>query len=232
MSKAANVLSVQTLKDFRLAMITFAEDARNSLSGVDMELRRMRDWLERDQLGYWQAQIKKRQEALMQARADLHKRQLSQQGSEAVSDAEQKEALRDATRRLRDAEEKLQQIKRLIPFLHHAIDEYHSHSQPLGDHLSGGFEKSLFALQKMVGALEAYLALAAPTAPRMDSFTETGASATSTGASGSADSASVTSTADTPSAEKTNGTSTAANPAGTADTAAPAGEPVVSGKTS
>ena len=41
MSKSANVLSVQTLKDFKLAMITFAEDARNSLSGVDMELRRI-----------------------------------------------------------------------------------------------------------------------------------------------------------------------------------------------
>ena len=64
MSKSANVLSVQTLKDFKLAMINFAEEARNSLSGVDMELRRMRDWLERDQLGYWQSQIKKRQEEL------------------------------------------------------------------------------------------------------------------------------------------------------------------------
>ena len=31
MSKSANVLSVQTLKDFKLAMINFAEDARNSL---------------------------------------------------------------------------------------------------------------------------------------------------------------------------------------------------------
>ena len=81
-------------------MINFAEEARNSLSGVDMELRRMRDWLERDQLGYWQSQIKKRQEDLMQARADLHRRKLSQQGSDAVSDADQKEALREAQKRL------------------------------------------------------------------------------------------------------------------------------------
>ena len=60
MSRSANVLSVQTLKDFKNAMINFAEDARNALGGVDMELRKMRDWLERDQLGYWQAQVKKR----------------------------------------------------------------------------------------------------------------------------------------------------------------------------
>ena len=154
-----------------------------------MELRRMRDWLERDQLGYWQSQIKKRQEDLMQARADLHKRKISQQGSDAVSDAEQKEALREATRRLRVAEEKLAMVKRLIPLLHHAIDEYHSHSQPLGDHLSGGFEKSLFTLEKMIGSLEAYLALAAPTAPRLDSLQETGPSATSSGSSSAGESA-------------------------------------------
>ena len=42
------------------------------------------------------------QEDLMQARADLHKRKISQQGSDAVSDAEQKEALREATRNAED----------------------------------------------------------------------------------------------------------------------------------
>src|SRR6516162_5589376 len=104
MSKSANVLSVDALKDFKVQMCNFAEEARNSLSGVDMELRRVRDWLERDQLGYWQAQVKRRQEEVMQARADLHKRKISQQGSEAVSDAEQKEALREAQHRLRVAE--------------------------------------------------------------------------------------------------------------------------------
>ena len=232
MSKSANVLSVQTLKDFKIAMCNFAEDARNSLSGVDMELRRMRDWLERDQLGYWQSQIKKRQEDLMQARADLHKRKISQQGSDAVSDAEQKEALRDATRRLRVAEEQLAKVKRLVPVLHHAIDEYHSHSQPLGDHLSGGFEKSLFTLEKMIGSLEAYLALSAPTAPSLGSLQETGPSAASSGSSSAGESTSVTSSADTPPATNGGGNNAAANPPGTAETVALAGEPVVSGRTS
>ena len=83
-------------------------------------------------------------------------------------------------------------VKRLIPLLHHAIDEYHSHSQPLGDHLAGGFEKSLFTLEKMIGSLEAYLALAAPTAPRLDSLQETGAAATSTGSSSAGGSATAT----------------------------------------
>jgi hypothetical protein len=229
MSKSANVLSIQTLKDFKVAMINFSEDARNSLSGCDMELRRMRDWLERDQLGYWQAQIKKREEQLMQARADLHKRKISQQGSDAVSDAEQKENLREAQKRLKVAEEKYASIKRLIPFLHHAIDEYHSHSQPLGDHLAGGFEKSLFTLVKMIGSLEAYLALQAPTAPSMPSAAETtGASSASSSASSAAGSAST----ESQSTNVNNGEAAVPPTTGTAETAAPAGEPVVSGRAS
>jgi hypothetical protein len=234
MSKSANVLSVDTLRDFKVQMINFAEDARNSLSGVDMELRRMRDWLERDQLGYWTAQIKKRQEDLMQARSDLHRRKLSQSGSDTVSDADQKEALRDATRRLHKAEEKVAAIKKLIPFLHHAIDEYHSHSQQLGDHLAGGFEKSLAVLDKMTSALDAYAALRAPTAPKFDSAQETGAaSATAAGSS------TTTTAADEPPAEtkaetKTAGEATPKAPNGPAEPAATptAGEPAVSGRVS
>jgi hypothetical protein len=232
MSKSANVLSVDTLRDFKVQMVNFAEDARNSLSGVDMELRRMRDWLERDQLGYWTAQIKKRQEDLMQARSDLHRRKLSQSGSDAVSDADQKEALREATRRLHAAEEKVAAIKRLIPFLHHAIDEYHSHSQPLGDHLAGGFEKSLAVIEKMTRALDAYAALKAPTAPKLDSVEETGPTSAAASADGSA---STTTTApEAPAEAKTEGEATPQKPNGSAETAAPApaGEPAASGRVS
>jgi hypothetical protein len=220
MAQSANVLSVQALKDFKAVMATFSEEARNSLGGVDMELRRMRDWLERDQLGYWQAQIKKRQEQLMQARADLHRRQLSQQGQESVSDADQKEALREAQKRLRAAEEKLALIKKLIPQLHHAIDEYHSHSQPLGDHLGGGFEKSMVSIEKMILALESYLALKAPTAPVFETAVESGPTA-----AGSATTTSAATTTDT--AATGDETKTEPTIAGPADAA-----PVAAGRTS
>ncbi len=222
MSRSANVLSIQTLKDFKIAMINYAEDARSALSGVDMDLRRTRDWLERDQLGFWQSQVKKRSEDLMQARADLHKRKISQQGSDTVSDAEQKEALREAQRKLRLAEDKVVLIKRLIPFLHHAIDEYHSHSQPLGDHLSGGFERSVATLERMVLSLEAYLAMSAPSAPRLDTA----------GVGGSAGPTSTTSGSTTAESIAENGTESTAAPAAVAEDLSPAGEPLTTGKAS
>jgi hypothetical protein len=168
MAQSAKVLSVQALKDFRISMINFVEESRNALSGVDMELKRMRDWLERDQLGYWQMQVKRRHEAMMMARTELHRRKISQQGSDAVSDTEQKEALREAQRKLHKAEEQVVIVKKLIPIFHHAMAEYISHATPLADHLSGGIDKSLNSLEKMVGALESYLATAPPSTPRLD----------------------------------------------------------------
>ena len=170
MAQSAKVLSIQALKDFRVALITFTEEARNALGGVDMELKRMRDWLERDQLSYWQMQVKRRHEAMMMARTELYRRRISQQGSDAISDTEQKEALKEAQRRLRIAEEKVAIVKKLIPIFHHAMAEYISHATPLADHLSGGIDKSLGSLAKMIDSLEAYLALNAPAAPRVEAM--------------------------------------------------------------
>jgi len=159
----ANVRSVDALKDFKNALIAYAEEARNALNGVDMDVRRTRDWLERDQFMYWQMQVKKRNEQVSQARADLFKRQISQSGSGSVSDTDQKEALRLAIQRLRQAEEKLAKVKRWGPVLQHAIAEYNAKSRPLGDRISGDLVNSLALLDRMVASLDAYMAIKAPT---------------------------------------------------------------------
>ena len=166
MSLSANVRSVDALKDVKLALIAYAEDSRAALTSVDMEVRRMRDWLEREQLTYWKSQIKRREEEVNMARSDLHRRRLSAGNSDAISDTEQKEALRLAQRRLVEAEEKVAVIKRWIPVFEHACAEYRAHSQPLGDHLAGSFENTLVALDRMVASLESYLALSAPVTQR------------------------------------------------------------------
>ncbi len=165
MSQSANVRSVQAIHDFRIALTNFSEEARTALSSAEMEVRRTRDWLTRDQLTFWQAQIKKRNELLSMARTELHRRRLSQQGSDAISDTEQKEAVRIAQKKLEAAEQRVALIKKWIPVLEHAISEYHASSQPLGDKLTGSLVNSLTLLDRLVGTLESYLATAPPLAP-------------------------------------------------------------------
>src|SRR3954469_14015664 len=166
MSQGANVRSVDAIKDFKITLINFAEEARIALGSAEMEIRQVRNWLTRDQLSYWQSQVKRCMERVSMARTELHRRQLSQANSDAVSDTDQKEALREAQRRLHEAEEKVQKIKRWIPMFEHAISEYNSQSQPLGDRLAGSFVASLNVLDRMIAALDSYLAMAPPaTAP-------------------------------------------------------------------
>jgi len=112
--------------------------------------------------------VKRRTQEVAMARTELHRRRLSQANSDAISDTEQKEALKLAQRRLAEAEEKVVRVKKWIPVLEQEISEYHAHSQPLGDRLTGSFENSLAALDRMVSALESYLALTAPSAPRFN----------------------------------------------------------------
>lgn len=161
----ANVRSVDAIRDFKNAVVTYAEEAHTALTGVEMEIRQTRNWLERDQLSFWKAQVKRGQEAVAEARTELHRRKLSQGNSDAVSDAEQKENLRNAQRRLHEAEEMVERVKKWIPILEHAIAEYHSQSQPLGDHLAGRLVNSLALLDRMIISVEQYLATEAPSAP-------------------------------------------------------------------
>ena len=165
MSQSANVRSTETIREFRIALTTFAEEGRNALGSVEMELRRMRDWLQRDQLGYWQMQVKRSHEQLSTARTELHRRRLSQSNSDAISDSEQKEAVRAAQRRLEAAEDKVKRVKGWIPVLEHAVAEYHSSSMPLGDRLTGSLVNSLALLDRLLASLDAYLTLAPPSTP-------------------------------------------------------------------
>lgn len=161
----ANVRSVEAIKEFELALMNFAEDGRVALGAMEMEIRQLRNWLQRDQYSYWMGQVKRSKEAIAEALSDLHRRQLSQANSDAVSDSDQKEAVRVAKRRLAEAEDKVDRIKRWGPVLEHALSEYHSQSQPLGDKLSGGLVGTLAMLERMIVALEEYQAIQAPSAP-------------------------------------------------------------------
>jgi len=161
MAEIVNVRSIAALGHFRTEFCNFAEDARNALNSVEMEVRRTRDWLRQQQV-HWIGQVKRGNERVTQARSDLHRKRVSQSGSGTVTDSDQKEALRVAQRQLREAEEKVLIVKKWIPILDKAIEEYHGLSQPLGDRLQGDVQHALSLLDRFVTTLEAYVALAPP----------------------------------------------------------------------
>ena len=157
MSETARVKSVDALREFREALLTFIDDARNALTSVDMENRRITDWVNNTQKFYWINEVKRRREKANEIRGELHRRKLSGGG-----ETEAKEAVRIANARLREAEEKVEIVRKAAPVLQHAIDEYLGQARPLGDMLTGDLEKALAKLENMATALERYLATSLP----------------------------------------------------------------------
>ncbi|MDG3003031.1 hypothetical protein [Paludisphaera mucosa] len=162
MSSQAEVHSVEALRDFRVALALYGEDALAALGAADAELRRTVQWLQQDRPFYWQEQIKRRRERVASARADLFKLKLQKTPEHHPSLSEPKERLRQAEASLQDAERRLTLVRKWQPALQQAAMEYHGSVQRLKDLAASDVPRAIGLLTRIVEALEAYLDVTAP----------------------------------------------------------------------
>ncbi len=162
MALPVDVKSIDILKDFRAHLCHFGEDAKHALAAVEMEINRMVDWLTNDRRLYWQAEIRRRHDDLLQAKTELHRKRTSQMFGHDASLSEPRELLRIAKLRLEEAEQKLEKVKKWGPQLQQAILEYQSQARPLSDMIDGDLAHSLTLLDNMITALEEYTTSAPP----------------------------------------------------------------------
>jgi hypothetical protein len=162
MSLPVDVQSLETLQEVHAALVEFGEDARQALGAMDMDIRRLVDWLEHDQRAYWQSQIKLRNQDLTDARSGLHRKKLSQMFGHEASTSEQRDLVREAKTRLEDAEERLERLRRWLPQFERAVAEYRGIANQLAEATGPGIEKSLALLSRMITAIDEYTRLAPP----------------------------------------------------------------------
>ena len=161
---SANVNSIQAIDDMKAALAVFVDQANGSLEEVDLEVRRVLDWVLNEQPPYWQQQIRQCEERVTQAKVDLQRCRMFRVTDDHRPDcAEQKAALRKAEMRLEEAHEKLKRVRewgRQLPTL---IDEYRAQSQQLGSYLVDDLSRGTAALDRMSQALERYVSVAPAT---------------------------------------------------------------------
>jgi hypothetical protein len=161
-SSQANVRSIEPLMDLKAALAVYAEEATGALGASEMELRRVTRWLCDEQGLYWQGQIKKRRELVAMARAELSRKKLGRMHGHSTSHSEQQEAVEKAEKRLAEAEFRLQKVKKWIPVLQQASMEYHATTRRLQGLIGGDVPRSLALLERVMNAIESYLAVTAP----------------------------------------------------------------------
>jgi hypothetical protein len=162
MGEHAAVHSIDGLKDFRVALALFSEEALAALGAVNMEVRRTVQWVTYDRRAYWQEQIKRRREMVSQAQAEVFRRKLAKTADNAPAMSEQKELLRKAEASLRDAEHRMGLVKKWEPLLQQAVLEYHASTRRISNLASGDVPRAIALLERLIDALEAYVREAPP----------------------------------------------------------------------
>ncbi len=160
-SEFARVTSIEALKDFRADLCTFGQRAADGLSAVQMAAQRLLDWIE-EQEKSWQREVRRWEEAVNQARAELARRKIIRIGDRAPDCTEQEDILRAALHRLDESEEKLRKTRRWLPSFRRALDEYQGPARQLAGFLEGEQPRALALLQQKIDALEAYARPGAP----------------------------------------------------------------------
>jgi hypothetical protein len=109
--------------------------------------------------------VRRWEEAVNQARAELARRKMIRIGDRVPDCTEQEDILRAALHRLDEAEDKLARMRRCQPAFRRAVDEYLGPARQLAGFLEGEQPRALALLQQKIDALEAYAQLTAPPPP-------------------------------------------------------------------
>ena len=162
---AADVRSIDALRDWYAALQGYGEMLAEALAGVEMELRRAREWIE-EQRQRWQQAVRDCEEEVTRAKAELSQRKLPRWDGRDPDCTVQEKNLRRAKARLDHAEEQVEKCRYWMNKMPQVVDEvYNGKARRLSNFLEEDLAKGLAVLSRRLAALEAYAGLRTDYAP-------------------------------------------------------------------
>ena len=159
MDPAAAVQSIDAIRDFRSALQEFCHEARAALVDVDLEVRRSLEWLLEYQPAYWQAELRRREDAVNDAKNELHRaRMRTLPGGETPACMDERKSLDRAQLRVHEAQEKVQLVREWARREQHEVGEYQGRAAQLNNLIDGTMPRAFSFLEQAIAQLEAYLA--------------------------------------------------------------------------
>ena len=157
MSQAANVHSLESLIEFRSALIQYIDKARRAISTADSEVSRTQIWLQSTQPLHWKHEIQRSEEKLAQAKSELFRATISQPDNPR-GPTDQIRLVKKRQEEIKFAEKKLARTKQCARLLEHELNEYRGALTPLSTSLDGDMNKAVSILEHAIHSLEAYIA--------------------------------------------------------------------------
>ena len=155
MSERASVGSVEALAAFKPSVVKFAELTQAALSSTESSATRTLDWLTRERGPQLKREIQRLQEEITRARTRMISRMDPMQDNPQPK-VDDRLAVDAAKRRLRQAEEQVEQVRRWARQLERAVEEYRGSVAQLGWFVRGELGQAVGALDQMGDILESY----------------------------------------------------------------------------
>jgi hypothetical protein len=153
MAETANITSFDAVEAFRAGLIVYLGKARPLLEEISGEIIRMRQWLEEDQMRYWENQLRLRSRKLEEARAELFNATLSKL---STTTALSQMAVQRADRAVRECEAKLKMVRKWSRELENRTGPLIKQIEQLQTYLATDMTQGVAYLDRVMEALEAY----------------------------------------------------------------------------
>jgi hypothetical protein len=165
MADAAEVRSIDAVREWHAALATYGESLSEALAGVELEIRRAYDWIN-EQGALWKRAVRDCEEDVVRAKAELAQRKFPTWDGREPDCTVQERNLRLAKARLEHAEDQVVKCREWAARLPRMIDEvYLGSARRLTDFVGDELPKALAGLARRVAALEAYAGLRPDHAP-------------------------------------------------------------------
>jgi hypothetical protein len=107
-----------------MALISFVDQAEQALATLEVEMRRMLDWLEHDRPAYWKRQIRHAVDDVNEAQAVLRHKLMFPIGDQQPSCRAERAALKRTQERLAYCQQKAEKIKHWVKVVRQEMFEY------------------------------------------------------------------------------------------------------------
>ena len=156
MSAGADVREIDALRDWLAAAVVYKSESEESLASIRLEIHRGIDWVS-GQLDLWQRSLRDRDDAVVQAKAELTARRFPGPTGRMPDTTVQERNLRRAVARFEHARERVAVCKKWLVNLPKIIDETFSGAgHRFAMLLEGDVAKGLSHLDGQIEALERY----------------------------------------------------------------------------
>jgi len=152
----ANVQSLEAIEAVRAALASFLDQVRDALTELDIEMRRVTQWLQQDRPRHWKTQIRLAADHLHEAQQALHRCLMFPVAGERPSCYEERAALKKAQARLAYCEEKAERVRHWQRTVEHELFEYEGRISQLVRVVEVDVPEAIGVLHRILRRLEEY----------------------------------------------------------------------------